>query len=208
MIKIIGTNHLMSKEEIYEIIKKENPDVIGVELCSTRFNLLVMPKLLGIENNTQVTEKRKDDTLIGKIADKLNEKSNESNLEYGSDMINSSIYAKENKIPLELLDMDITRLKELMEKIPEKEINGFLEELQKFEKMSMQEVKDQQTEEKVNETINELKINYPISYEFLITMRELIISNNILRTINKYPSKKILIILGMGHIKSIEEHLK
>lgn len=208
MIKIIGTNHLMSKEEIYEIIKKENPDVIGVELCLTRFNLLVLPKLLGIENNTQVTEKRKDDTLIGKIADKLNEKSNESNLEYGSDMITASIYAKENKIHLELLDMDITRLKELMEKIPEKEINGFLEELQKFEKMSMQEVKDQQTEEKVNETINELKTNYPVSYEFLITMRELIISNNILRTINKYPSKKILIILGMGHIKSIGGYLK
>jgi len=208
MIKIIGTNHLMSKEEIYEIIKKENPEVIGVELCLTRFNLIVIPKLIGIENNTQASEKRKDDTLIGKIADKLNEKSKKSNLEYGSDMITASIYAKENKIPLELLDMDINKIKELLEKIPEKEKNGFLEELQKFEKMSMQEVKDQQTEEKVNETINKLKKDYPVSYEFLITMRELIISNNILKTINKYPSKNILILLGMGHVKSIEEHLK
>jgi len=205
MIKIIGTNHLMSKEKIYNIIKKEMPDVIGVELCPTRYSLLVRPKFYGMKENIQANEKPKDNTLIGKIADKINEKAKESNLEYGSDMINASIYAKENKIPLVLLDMDITRIKELMEKTPEKEKKGFLEELRKFEDMTIKEV---QKQEDVNGTLNELKTNYPISYEFLITMRELTLSNNILKTITKYPSKKILILLGEGHIKSMEKYFK
>ena len=37
MIKIIGTNHFMSKEAIEGIIKDESPEIIGVELCKTRF---------------------------------------------------------------------------------------------------------------------------------------------------------------------------
>jgi len=204
MIKLIGTNHLMKKEEIYNIIKKENPDIIGIELCNTRFNLMVLP-LLNPDKDYFKHEKQKDDTLIGKISNALKEKAEEENLQYGSDMINASLYAKENNIQLEFLDLDISRIKELMEKTPDKEKQGFAQELMKFEKISMKEVQENINPE---DTLNELKTNYPISFEFLITIRELFISKNILKLERKYPKKKILIILGDGHLESIKKEIK
>ncbi len=204
MIKLIGTNHLMNKKEIYDIINKEKPDVIGVELCNTRFNLMVLPKLNQQEDYFEPKE-QKDDTILGKISDALKNKAKESNLEYGSDMINASIYAKENNIPLEFLDLDVYRIRELMEKTPDNEKKGFMEELQKFESISMKEVQDNINPD---ETLNELKTNYPISFEFLITIRELFISKNILKLERKYPGKKILVMVGDGHIKAIKKEIE
>ncbi len=204
MIKLIGTNHLMKKEEIYNIIQKENPDVIGVELCNARFNELVLPKLNPQEDYFE-PERKKDDTIIGKISDALKNKAKEANLEYGSDMINASLYAKENNLTLEFVDLDISRIKELMEKTPDKEKQGFMEELTKFEDVSMKEVQDNINPD---ETLNELKTNYPISFEFLITIRELFISKNILKLERKYPGKNILVMVGDGHLNSIKKEIE
>ena len=198
-LKIIGTNHLITKEEIYKMIKKENPDVIGVEFCNTRFNLMVLPILNPNEDSFKI-EKPKDETLIGKISDSIKRKAKEENLDYGSDMVNACLYAKENNLPLEFLDLESSKLKALMELTPEKEQQGFLKELVEFEKRSITEVLK---ESNVDETLLELKTNYPVSFEFLITMRELFISKNIFKLQYKYPGKKILIVVGEGHLDNM-----
>lgn len=204
MIKIIGTNHLITKEKIYKMIKKENPDVIGVEFCNTRFNLMVLPILNPNKDHFKI-DKPKDETLIGKISDSIKRKAEEENLQYGSDMINACLYAKENNIPLEFLDLDISRIKALMEMTPEKEKQGFLIELAKFEQMSMKEVNETSN---VDETLLELKTNYPVSFEFLITMRELFITKNIFKLEHKYPEKKILIVVGEGHLNPVKKEIE
>ena len=203
-LKIIGTNHLITKEKIYEMIKKENPEVIGVELCDTRFNLMVLP-LLNPEEESFKIDQPKDETLIGKISNSIKRKAEEEDLQYGSDMINASIYAKENNIPLEFIDLDITKIKALMEITPDEEKKGFIEELTKFESMSMKEVNDTSN---YNDTLIELKTNYPISFEFLITMRELFIVKNIFKLEHRYPGKKILIMIGEGHLDSVMKEME
>ncbi len=201
-IKIIGTNHLMSKEEIYSIIKKENPNVIGVELCETRFNLMVLPIL----NKEEKEEKPKEDnSLIGKISNVIRDKAKEENVQYGSDQINACIYAKENKIPLEFVDLDITKTKELMDKIPKDEQEGFMKELLEFQKKTLKEVTENIDSDKI---LLELKEKFPIAFEFLINYRNLFILNKILKLERKYPYGKILIFLGKGHEKIIEDGLK
>jgi len=210
-LKVIGTNHLITKEEIYKMIKKENPDIIGVELCDTRFNLMVLPLLNPKEDSFKIDKPKQeelgknDETLIGKISDSIKRKAEEEDLQYGSDMVNASLYAKENNIPLEFLDLDITRIKALMEMTPEKEQQGFLKELAQFEQMSITEVNNNSN---VNDTLLELKTNYPVSFEFLITMRELFVTKNIFKLEHKYPGKKILIIVGEGHLDSIMKEIK
>lgn len=199
MVKIIGTDHLMSKEAIEGIIKDENPDVIAVELCETRFELMVRPKL-----NNYIDEKPKEDnTLIGKISKVIKRKAEEEKLEYGSDQINACLYAKANDIPLEFVDLDIMKIKELMEKIPKNESEGFMKELSEFENQSMKE----QVEKDVNETLKEMKEKFPIAFEFLINMRNLVIINNLLKLERKYPNKKILCFLGKGHKEIVERAL-
>jgi len=201
MIKIIGTTHLMKKEEIINIIKKENPDVIAVELCETRYNLMVLPKL----NNQKVeNSKSESDTLIGKISQSIKNKADKEGIEYGSDQINSCLFAIENKIPLEFVDLDIMKTKELMEKIPNNEKEGFIKELMEFESKTLEEsTKDIDVEN----TLKEMKTKFPIAFEFLINMRNIVIINNILKIKIKYPDKKILVILGKGHVKIIEDNI-
>ncbi len=201
MIKIIGTTHLMPREEIYSILEKENPELIAVEFCETRFNLMVLPLI----NNTNVMqEERKDDTLIGKISNSIKEKAEKENIQYGSDQINACRYAEENNIQLEFIDLNIMRTKELMEKLPEEEAKGFMNELLEFEK---QELKDFQKEIDEEEVLKKLKVKYPIAYEFLITIRDLHILSSILKLERKYPNKKILVVVGKGHKKFLEKEL-
>lgn len=193
MIKLIGTTHITPKEEIIKIIESEKPDIIGVELCNTRLQLMVI-------NPPEQIENIEPTGIIDKISQAVKKKADEQNIQYGSDMITASKYAIENNIPLVCVDYDIIKIKELMEKIPNNELQGFMIELANFEK---QQLTNEIDEEKV---LNELKTKYPISYEFLITIRELHIQNQILK-INKNPNKKILIFLGKGHIKSLEQSL-
>jgi len=200
MIKIIGTNHLMSKEAIEGILRDENPDVIGVELCETRYNLMVIPVIENFE-----IEKKKDDTLIGQISESIKNKADEEGVQYGSDQINACIFANNNNIPLEFVDLDIIKIKELMEKIPKEETEGFMKELLAFESMSLVEsTKDIDVEK----TLMDMKRKFPIAFEFLINMRNLVIINNILKINSKYQDKKILIILGKGHVEIVERGLK
>jgi pheromone shutdown protein TraB len=193
--KIIGTNHLIPKEVIEKIIKSENPDILGVELCNTRFQIFT--------NEDKYKSDKKDDSLIGKISDAVKKKADEQNVDYGSDMKAVMFYAINNQIPLVLLDKDILEIRELMEKIPTNEQLGFLRELSEFESNG---IIDKQVNEL--EVLTNLRKRYPIAFEFLITSRELFITNQILKTIIKYPDKRILIFIGKGHKESIERMLK
>lgn len=192
---LVGTTHLTPKEVIIDIIKKEQPDIIGVELCQTRLNIMV----LGQAGSNQT-----DESLVGKISNVIKKKAEEEKLTYGSDQITASKYALENKIPLLLVDREASEINYLMNKIPIEEQKGFMNELVKFQSMNIKESTKNISEE---QTILNLKTNYPIAYELLITSRELFIMNKILKCLIQNPNKKLLVFLGVGHIKSIEEKL-
>jgi pheromone shutdown protein TraB len=193
MIKIIGTNHLMSKEAIEGIIKDFNPDLIGVELCNTRLNALVI--------NPQPQPQVKDDTVLGKISQAVRKKAEQEKVVYGSDMITASKYALENKIQLEVVDRDIREISELMQKIPQNEVQNFMKAITEFESSPINKQVDE------NRFLSDLKSNFPISFEFLLTSRELYIQNQILRIALNNEAKRILIFLGKGHEKRIKDAL-
>lgn len=196
MIKLIGTTHLMKKAEIIDILDREKPEAIGVEMCQTRFDILI---------SGQVQKSNQEDTsIMGKISNAIKKKAEEEKIEYGSDMINASRYALEKKIPLVLVDRPIEQVNSLMQKIPENEQIGFMKELQDFQNKSIRDSTKEVSEE---ETIKNLKTNYPIAYEFLIVSRELHIVKEILKAQAKYPDKKILVFLGKGHVNTISKEI-
>ncbi len=200
-VKIIPTHHLMSKEEIYKLLEKEKPEIIGVELCEARYNLMVTPTLDGLKIETP----KEDGSLLGKISNIIKKKAEKENFQYGSDQISACVYASEKNIPLEFVDLDITKTRELMDKLPKEEQEGFLKEMLEFQKRSIKEtIKDIDVEK----ILRELKTKYPIAFEFLINLRNIFILNKILKLKIKYPDKKIVILLGKGHEKIIEDGLK
>ena len=199
-ILIKGTTHLDGTESIINSIKEFSPDIIGVELCKTRLDLMVVNPL--IESEVKRIEGK---GLIDKISNSIKKKAEEENVVYGSDMITASKYALENKIQLECLDKDITEIKKLMELLPSNETQGFLTELANFEQKTLKEQTKNIDENKV---IEELKTKYPVSFEFLINSRDIFIAFNILKLINKYRNKRIIIFVGKGHLNSIKKLLE
>lgn len=191
MIKLIGTTHLMSKEEIYKILNDNKPDIIAVELCEVRVGL----KPLTIDENY----------LIMKIGKATKQKAEKENVVYGSDMISAVLYANENKIRVGLIDRDLIETSKLMEKIPSNELVSFLKEISELENKNLKKEVDSFDAEK---EINELKTKYPISYEFLVASRDLFMANKLLRLEKNNPNKKIIAFVGKGHLKVIDELIK
>ncbi|MEA3414060.1 MAG: hypothetical protein U9Q99_00845, partial [Nanoarchaeota archaeon] len=187
MIKLIGTNHLMSKEAIEGIIKDEAPDIICLELCNFREDAIL----------NQIKEETKETTLLGKITSKIKEKAEKQGMNYGSDQKTALRYAKNENLQYFLVDMPILKIQELFSKIPEKEQLGFASELKEFENESIKEVSEE-------EVLNQLKQRYPTAFEFLINMRNLYISKELMKVMRDNPNKRILVFLGKGHVKQIE----
>ena len=193
-IKIIGTDHLVGKEEIMHIIKNINPDVIGIEACKTRFKLWT--------NQMQQIDNRKNDNILNKISEKIKEKADEEGLDYGADMKTAMFYAINNNIPLLLLDKDIMEIQKEMQSIPLEETIFLQKELIKYEKEGINKKVDE------NEVIKTMKDKIPISYKILVEDRNKFISKKIKEGIKKYLNKKILIFLGRGHIDEVMKNIE
>ena len=182
----------MSKEAIEGMIKDFNPDVIGVELCQTRFKILTNQIQQG--NN-------KDETLMGKIADETKKKAQEENLDYGSDQKTAMFYAINNNIPLILLDRDIIETRNEMSKIPIEEQMYLQKELLKFQQEKLQ------IEINEDEVIEKMKKDIPITYKILVEYRASYMINKLKEAKKKYEDKRILVFCGKGHKKKMEESL-
>ena len=189
MIRIIPTNHLMSKEAIEGLIKDEGAEIIGIELCEFREASILEAKEIG---NT-------GKGLLDKITSKIKQKAEQENLDYGSDMKAALNYSIANNVPRVLVDMPILKIQELFDKIPIEEQQGFQKELIEFENES---IKKKVNEEEV---LIGMKSRYPIAFEFLVNRRNLYIANQILKTMKNNPDKKIVIILGAAHVKNVNK---
>jgi pheromone shutdown protein TraB len=200
-ILIIGTTHLDSSQSIVDKIIEFKPDIIGVELCKTRLNLMVINPMTNQIANQQL----EGEGLIDKISKSIKEKSEKENLQYGSDMITASRYALDNHIQLECLDKDILEIKRLMELLPPNEVQGFMTELANFETKTLKEQTQNIDENKV---LEELKTKYPVSFEFLVNSRDIYIAFNILKLIHNNPNKRIIVFLGKGHLENIKRLLE
>jgi pheromone shutdown protein TraB len=192
MIKTIGSNHLMNSAAIEGIIKNENPDIICLELCNFRENAILN------EIKTEVKEK----TLLGEITNSIKQKAEKAGLDYGSDQKTALRYAINNKLNYFLVDMPILKTQELFSKLPSNEQEGFLKDLTAFESEPLQKEVNEE------EVLFSLKQKYPIAFEFLVNMRNLYITKEILKVQRDNPDKKILVILGKGHVRQIEIMIK
>lgn len=203
-IKMIGTTHLDSKESIINTIKSERPDILGVELCDFRAKIILDEALIITKEEKKVASDMgyESKSLLDKITNKIKQKAEESNLDYGSDMKTVLRYANENKIPLLLVDMPILKIQELFSKIPENEQKEFTQGLLEFENETITKEVDEE------EVLANLKKRCPIAFEFLINMRNLFIANQILKAVNKNPGKKIVIFLGKSHVQLVNKILE
>lgn len=195
---LIPTAHISKKsiQQVIDTIRYEKPDLIAVELDKQRAIAILTnkkPKVLDLLKNPGFLFMYSAQQIIGLIFKS----------KPGEEMKTALIESSKNKIPILLADMPITKTMENMKKIP------FKEKLKMFMPMKIEGIDsiDKLTDPKrLRPILEQIKINYPTTYKFLLEER----NKYIFEKIRETNYKKIVGVFGAGHIPGlldlIEQH--
>ncbi len=213
-IILVGTAHISDKsvELVKETIEKEKPDSVGIELDLQRFRQLQSGQKWENTNISHIIKSGKTylfllNLMLSNMQRRLGQ---EVGVKPGSEMIEAYKIAKEKGLVIELLDRDVqitlkralafTGLREkikILFHIVSGLFGGEREELTK-EKIESLKEKDVMTE-----LMKELSNTAPTVKKVLVDERDLFIANRILAS----KSKKIVAVVGAGHIEGIKKAL-
>jgi pheromone shutdown protein TraB len=131
----------------------------------------------------------------------------------GSEMKHAVLLARKNKIRIALVDQDITiTLQRLSKSITWKEKWNFIVDVFKamFSRNKEMEFDLRTVPEKriIKKLTSKLKERYPNIYKVLIEERNIAIANNVKNIMQNHPDKKILVVLGAGHVDEVLELVK
>ncbi len=212
---ILGTSHIakQSLDEVKKYIEEEKPDVIAIELDSKRLPALMSktPRKIQLRVIRQIGVKGFVFSLIGAWAEK--KLGNLVGVAPGSEMKQAVQIAKKNNIKIALVDQDIEiTLKRLSKTLTWKEKWNFAADILKsiFTKGEKIDFDLRTVPEKkiIKKLTSKLKERYPNVHKVLIEERNSVIAGNLRTLMNSNPDKKILAILGAGHVDDVLELVK
>ena len=210
----LGTSHIakQSMNEVKKYIETEKPDIIALELDKKRLPAL-MQKQRKIELRVikRIGIKGFLFSLFGAWAEKKLGKL--VGVAPGSEMRLAVRLAKKNNIGIALIDQDIEiTLRRLSKELSWKEKWNFIADIFKSVFSGKKEIDfDLRTvPEKriIKRLVGKLKERYPNIYHVLIEERNAVIADNLKKLMDSNPDKKILAILGAGHVEDVLELIK
>lgn len=212
-IILIGTAHLSRKsaEQVRNGIEKERPDSVGVELDAQRFAQLKDEKKWLETDLAKVVREGKTylfllNILLANMQKKLGK---EIGLKPGMEMLEAIKVAGERGIAVELLDRDVgITLKRAFNKM------GLLEKAKLFfeifaslfqspEPLTEETIEKLKDKDALNALLGELGQKMPSVKQVLVDERDAFIANRIM----EMPGKKVLAVVGAGHIEGIKNNL-
>lgn len=211
----LGTSHIarQSLKEVEEYIEREKPDALALELDRKRLDALMSkaPKKAGIGSIRRIGFKGFLFSLFGAWAERKLGKL--VGVAPGSEMKKAIKIARKNGIKIALIDQDIEiTLRRLSQSITWKEKMNFLGDIAKafFIRKGELEFDLATVPEKkiIKKLVDNLKERYPNFYRVLIEERNTVIAKNIRSLMLSQPDKKILVILGAGHVDEVAELVK
>lgn len=211
----LGTSHIakQSLKEVKKCIEDEKPDIIALELDEKRMIALakMVPRKIEFRIIKNVGLKGFLFSLFGAWAERKLGKL--VGVSPGSEMKQAIKIAKKQKIKIALIDQDIEiTLKRLSQLITWEEKRNFLIDILKAMFLRKKEIEFDLTKvpdkKIIKKLTNKLRERYPNIYKVLILERNKVIAENIRKLMNSNPNKKILVILGAGHIDEVFELLK
>jgi len=210
---LIGTAHISKKsiELVNETIKKEAPDVVGVELCQNRYNTLTDKKKWQNTKIIEIIKEGKAYLLLTNLILSIFQKKLGSKLDVlpGAEMIAAIKQAKKQNAKITMLDRDIQiTLKRAWAKAKFREkakiFYGLFEGLIITEEVDEKLIEEMKAKDMMTHMIDELGRQMPDAKKVLIDERDIYIANKILET----KGKKIIAVVGAGHVAGIKKHLK
>ena len=214
---LVGTSHVaeQSVEEIKEAIQKYNPEVVGIELDSQRLKSLYSSEK---RPGFRATAKQVGafGALFAILAGAVQKKvAKHLNVKPGVDMKAGYETARDNKIPVALIDIPITHTLKKLSKIPfRKKISMFTSLIFKSFKKEYRnklkfDIKKGMPEEKqIEEMIGIIEKEIPLLYNILIHQRNVHMCKRLQSLYTQHETGPILAVVGAGHIKGMREILK
>ena len=212
-IVLVGTAHISqaSIDQVKKAIEEEKPDCVGVELDAQRFEQLQQGSRWREMDLVKVIREGKGylfllNILLANIQRQLGD---QVGVKPGEEMLAAVNAAREKNIPVALLDRDVRiTLKRAMARMSALEkfkllyavLLALFEMHEPLTKEKVEELKQQDT---LNALLKELGREAPGVKQVLVDERDQFIANKILAA----NGKKIVAVVGAGHIEGIQKHL-
>ena len=212
-VLLIGTAHVSkeSVELVRETIEKENPDMVAVELCPQRFHAISEKKKWDETDISKVIKEGKGYLFLTQLmlTNFQRKVGDELGVKPGSEMVKALEMAKEKNIPIALVDRDIgVTLKRALNRMGFKEkvkiIFGLVSGIFEEEKVTEEMVEKLKEMDVLTEMMEELGKEVPSIKETLLDERNIYIADKIA----SLEAKKIVAVVGAGHVSGIKEILE
>ncbi|HSU72841.1 MAG TPA: TraB/GumN family protein [Candidatus Binatia bacterium] len=207
---IVGTSHI-AKESVREVthrIEKEAPDIIALELDKGRLHALLHPKQQKsrMRDIRHVGLKGWMFAQLGSWAEK--KLGRHVGVSPGQDMLTAFRIAREQKIPIALVDQDITiTLKRFSQTLTWRERARFVIDIVSGvlkRKDFGFDLRTVPSEKVIAQLIGRVRKHYPNVYKVLVVERNDVMARNLAMLMKLNPGKKILAVVGAGHERELE----
>lgn len=211
-IFLIGTAHISktSAETVKKFINEEKPDSVCVELCQSRYQSITDPeKWKSMDIITIIKQKKALLLLVNLILSAFQKRlAQQLGLNPGQEMIEAIQAAKENNINLVMVDRDIqTTFTRIWKKLgffgKFKLLFMLLMSIFAKEDISEEEIERLKSEDVLTAALNDLAVSFPRLKSTLIDERDQYLAEKI----KNAPGKKIVAVVGAGHVPGIKEEL-
>ncbi len=199
---LLGVAHVSekSKEDVRKTIEEIDPDSVAVELDFNRY--------IALKRNLK--PKKRGYSLLGFILSKMQEKiGKDRNIQPGKEMQLAVDLAKEKSKKVVFADKNPKKyIDRVWEEMTLKEKLRFIKALLAGfflqEDITEEEIEEMRDEKKATELVQEFGEEFPTLKKILVDKRNDYIS----KKIKSSPGKKVLAILGSGHIDGIKSRLE
>ncbi len=210
-IILVGTAHV-SKEStklVASVIEEENPDTVCVELCESRYKAIRQKDRWQDTNIIKVVKEKKAFLLLSnlllasfqkRIADKFD-------IKPGAEMIKAIETGESIGAKIHLADRDIRvtlsrawRVMGLWGKI--KILFQLLLSVGKIDEISEEDIEKMKQEDMLQTLLSDVKKSLPVLGKILIDERDRYLAHKI----KEAPGKKIVAVVGAGHISGIKRY--
>ena len=213
MLKIIGTSHIakQSIREVTEMMESWKPDIVAVELDRGRLQGLLHPQKtkMRLSDIGRVGLKGWLFAQLGAWGEKKMGKT--VGVSPGQDMLAAVKIARQQKIPIALIDQDISvTLRRFSKELTWKEKGRFAMDILSsiFSKKKQEfDLRTVPSQDVIDGMIKQVRYRYPNVYKVLITERNIFMARQLAKLMHDNPDKKILALIGAGHKQDIKELL-
>jgi pheromone shutdown-related protein TraB len=214
---LIGTAHVSraSAEAVRELSASGDFDAIAVELCQARYDALTAERKWTDLDLYKIIREGKAGLVMANLALSAYQRriAEQFGIEPGAEMRAAAVAAKEQGLPLQLVDRDLaTTLKRSYASVPWYKRLYMMAGLA-LGMVSSEEI-DEESIEKLKEgdilesTFTEFAEQSPELYEALIAERDRYMAASLRKENSGQEGRKVLVVIGAGHMEGIARHLE